>query len=112
MRNERGDTPLYGITIVLFVKTPWEYLTQPQTIKYIEIGESDEDPASWEYSRYCRENQISYATILSYSDYENEIVKDGTFEITSYNKENKVYNGILTLNFSEGTLNGDFSEVI
>ncbi len=112
LRNERGGTPLYGITVVLFVNTPWEYLTQPQTIKYIKIGESDEEPASWEYARYCRENQISYATILSYSDYENNIVRDGTFEITSYDKEKEVYNGIFTLNFNEGSLNGEFSEVI
>lgn len=112
LRNELGGTPLYGITVVLFVNTPWEYLTQPQTIKYIKIGESDKEPASWEYTRYCRDNQISYATILSYSDYEDEIVKDGTFEVTSYDKKNNVYNGIFTLSFSEGTLNGEFSEVI
>lgn len=112
LRNERGGTPLYGITVVLFAKTPWEYLTQPQTIKYIKIGETDEEPASWDYTRYCRDNQISYATIISYSNYENEIVKDGTFEVTSYDRENKVYNGTFTLTFSEGTLNGEFSEVI
>ncbi len=111
LRNDRGGTPLYGITVILFVNTPWEYLTQPQTIKYVKIGETGEEPASWEYTRYCRDNQISYATILSYSDYGNEIIKDGTFEVTSYDKENKVYNGTFTLNFSEGTLNGEFSEV-
>ena len=62
-----------------------------------------------DYISYCQENKISYATILSYSDYENEIVKEGTFEITSYDKEKDAYNGIFTLSFREGVLNAKFS---
>lgn len=109
LSNERGGTPLYAVTIKLFVNNPWEYLTQPQTIKFINIGESDDKPTPWDYTSYCQENKISYATILSYSDYENEIVKEGTFEITSYDKEKDAYNGVFTLSFSEGVLNAKFS---
>lgn len=109
--NERGGTPLYGVTVILFVNNPWDFLTKPQTIKYIEIGEAENEPITWDYTHYCHENKISYATILSYSNYKTEIVKDGSFEITSYDNERKTYNGIFTLNFSEGTLNGEFSEV-
>ena len=111
LRNGRKGDTLYGVTVKLFVDNPWEYLTQPQTIKHINIGESENEPLTWDYTHYCHENKISYATILSFSDYENEIVKDGSFEITSYDKERGVYNGIFSLNFSDGTLNGEFSEV-
>ncbi|MDE6120753.1 MAG: hypothetical protein K2F63_03085, partial [Muribaculaceae bacterium] len=107
--NERGCSPLYAVKIKLFVNDPWEYLSQPQTIKYINIGESEYEPTSWEYTKYCFDNKISYATILSYPDYENEIVKKGSFEITSYDLEKRTYNGKFTLLFSEGTLNAEFS---
>lgn len=110
LSNERGGTPLYAVTVIVFVNSPLEYLTQPQTIKYVYIGESDDEPAQWwDYIKYCNENKISYATILSYSDYKTEIVKEGSFKITSYDKEKNVYTGIYTLKFSEGTLNAEFS---
>ena len=109
LSNERGGTPLYAVTVKLFVNSPLEYLTQPQTIKYVNIGESDDEPAPWDYIKYCNETKISYATILSYSDYKTEIVKAGSFKITSYDKEKNVYTGIYTLKFSEGTLNAEFS---
>lgn len=109
LSNERGGTPLYAVTVKLFVNNPLEYLTQPQTIKYVNIGESDDEPAQWDYIKYCNENKISYAKILSYSDYKTEIVKEGSFEITSYDKEKNVYTGIFTLKFSDGTLNAEFS---
>lgn len=109
LSNERGGTPLYAVTVKLFVNSPLEYLTQPQTIKYVNIGKSDDEPARWDYIKYCNENKISYATILSYSDYKTEIVKEGSFKITSYDKEKNVYTGIYTLKFSEGTLNAEFS---
>ena len=109
LSNERGCSPLYAVKIKLFVNDPWEYLSQPQTIKYINIGESEYEPTSWEYTKYCFDNKISYATILSYPDYENEIVKKGSFEITSYDLEKRTYNGKFTLLFSEGTLNAEFS---
>ena len=109
LSNERGGTPLYAVTVKLFVNSPLEYLTQPQTIKYVNIGKSDDEPARWDYIKYCNENKISYATILSYSDYKTEIVKEGAFKITSYDKEKNVYTGIYTLKFSEGTLNAEFS---
>lgn len=109
LSNERGGTPLYAVKIILFVNNAWEYLTQPQTIKYVKTGESDDEPLSWDYKKYCFDNKISYATILSYPDYESEIVKEGVFEITSYDKEKRKYNGKFTLHFSKGTLNGEFS---
>lgn len=111
LRNERGvlhfmGSPLYCLLKphgnILHSRKLSNILKQENLTKILHLGNIHAIVA----------NQISYATILSYSDYENELVKDGTFEITSYNKENKVYNGIFTLNFSEGTLNGDFSEVI
>lgn len=91
LSKERGGTPLYAVTVKLFVNNPWEYLTQPQAIKYIKIGESDDEPAYWDYTRYCHDNKISYATILSYSDYKNEIVRDGSFEFISHDKEKCIY---------------------
>lgn len=109
LSEERGGTPLYAVKIKLFVNDAWEYLTQPHTIKYVNIGESDDEPASWDYTKYCFDNKISYATILSYPGFENEIVREGAFEITSYDKEKRTYNGKFTLHFSKGTLNGEFS---
>lgn len=109
LSNERGGTPLYAVTIKLFVTDAWGYLSQPQTITYINIGESDDEHALWDYTKYCNNNKISYATVLSYSDYDNEIVKDGTFEITSYDKEKHTCNGKFSLHISKGTINGKFS---
>lgn len=106
LSSERGGEPLYSVYIEIYVNTPWEYLTKPQTIEFVNIGDSDEEPTGWDYTMYCIDNKISYATILS-SEY--EIVKDGSFQIISYDKERGTYHGKFTLQFSEGILNGEFT---
>ncbi len=108
LSSERGGMSLYSVNIRIYVNTPWEYLTKPQTIEYVNIDDSDEDPEVWDYKKYCSNNKISYATIISS---EIEIVKDGSFQIISYDKERGTYHGKFTLQFSEGIMNGEFSNI-
>lgn len=111
LSNERGGAPVYIVHIKLFVDKPWEYLTQPEKIHLVNIGHSDEVPTSSDYIQYCKDNRISYATILSCSDYTEDIITNGSFEITSYDIEKNLYKGIFSLDFSQGTLTGEFTNV-
>jgi len=101
--KERGGTPLYYVSIHLFVSTPEEFLDKEQNIEKKDIDYPDDKPTNWDYVRYCEENQVSYARV------NGELINKGTFKITSYNKEKGEYKGIFTLTFSEGTLKGEFS---
>ena len=91
--------------INLFVDTPEEFFHQPQKIEKIDIADTlilDRD-----YRQYCKDNKVSYATV------NGEVIDEGTFQITLYNKtEGQIYctngNGTFTLQFSEGTLKGEF----
>lgn len=101
--KERGGTPLYYVSIHLFVSTPDEFLDKEQNIEKIDIDYPEDKPTDWDYVRYCEENQVSYARV------NGELTNGGTFKITSYNKEKGLCKGIFTLTFSEGTLKGEFS---
>lgn len=93
--------------INLFVDTPEEFFLQPQTIEKIDIADADALISYRDYRQYCKDNKVSYATV------NGEVIDEGTFQITSYDKtEGQTYctncNGTFTLQFSEGTLNGTF----
>lgn len=87
----------------------WEYLTEPQTIKFTKIEEIDEENNPWDYQSYCDYYNINYAKIFLSSNAKTEMVKEGSFQITEYDIKKSVYKGKFTLLFSEGTLKGDFS---
>lgn len=106
---ERGTMPLYYVNIRLFVDKPFEFLTEPQSIKFVNIDGLDEEQSVWDYTQYCDLNKINYAKIFILSNTKTEVVKDGLFQITEYDKERYTYKGIFTLQFSEGTLKGKFS---
>lgn len=106
---ERGTMPQYYVYIHIFVDKPFEFLTEPQTIKFVDTEEIDEKQSPWDYTRYCDYNKISYTSIFISATTKTEIVKDGTFQITTYNTEKHTYKGKFTLPFSEGTLNGEFN---
>lgn len=112
LSSDRESKPLYYVHIHLFVDKPWDYLTGPQAIEFVDTGDVDEEQSFWDYKRYCRDNKINYATILLSANMKTEIVKDGLFQITQiteYDNDIRAYKGIFTLQFSEGTLKGEFS---
>lgn len=113
LSTERGAMPLYYLYIEMYVDKLLAFLTEPQTIKFVDIEGIDEDQNVWDYvrdyKRYCRDNKINFATVSKPLDPKSEIVKDGSFQITSYNKEKHTYKGEFSLQFSEGTLKGEFS---
>lgn len=112
LSTERGGMPLYYIYIQVFSDKPWGYLTEPQTIKIDNTEKIEEEHSSWDswdYRRYFDYKKINYATIFSSSSLKTEIVTDGSFQITEYDKDKRTYKGQFTLQFSEGTLKGDFS---
>lgn len=109
LSTERGSMPLYYVYIQVFSDKPWGYLTEPHAIKFVNIEEIDEEQSPWDYKSYCDYNKINYATIFLSSSLKTEIVKDGTFQITEYDKDKHTYKGQFTLQFSEGTLKGDFN---
>lgn len=109
LRLTRDSDPSYFVEIFLYVNTPWEYLTEPQRFECADADVLNEGLEKWNYTKYCRENKISYATILRCIGLETEIVREGTFQITSYDMEQKTYSGKFSLQFSEGTMTGEFT---
>lgn len=103
LKETRNGEVVYYVKIVLYTNEPSAYLYDAQTFQRVDTGSPDEPLPAWEYAKYCRDNQISYARV------NDEIVEGGTFKITSYNKEkDHVSHGTFTLTFSEGTLKGKF----
>lgn len=105
LSTERGGKIAYIVRINLFVDTPEEFFHQPQKIEKIDIA--DTLILYRDYRQYCKDNKVSYATV------NGEVIDEGTFQITSYDKtEGQTYctncNGTFTLQFSKGTLNGTF----
>lgn len=98
LRTKRGGDIAYTVCINLFTTEPDASLTEEQHIEKVATDIPDQ-----EYSRYCLENKISYATV------NGDIVSTGTFKITSYDLQHGNYQGTFTLDFSEGTLEGKFS---
>ena len=113
LSTERGGVPIYYVDIKLFTDETWKCMTEQQVIKFENIEETYLDSNAWEYvsdyRKYCEYNRLNYATIFRSSDLNIEIVKEGVFQITDYDTDNKSYKGIFTLTFSEGTLNAEFS---
>lgn len=102
LRSERNGEIALTVRINLYCEDSGELLKNEQTIEKIDFKASDGGNYEWEYIKYCRDNKISYARV------NDEIVNNGTFKITSYNVEKRQYTGSFTLQFSEGTLKGDF----
>lgn len=96
-----GDNVAYIVRINLFLDTPEEFIYQPQTIEKIDIADADTLISDKDYRRYCMENKVLYAIV------NGEVIDGGTFQITSYDKNEGCY-GTFTLQFNEGTLNGTF----
>ena len=97
-------TPFLEYNQYLFVDTPEEFIHQPQTIEKIDIANDDTLISDRDYRQYCKDNKVSYATV------NGEVIDEGTFQITSYDKNEGQPNcyGTFTLQFSEGTLKGEF----
>ena len=104
LSTERGGKIAYIVRINLFVDTPEEFFLQPQTIEKIDIANDDTLISDRDYRQYCKDNKVSYATV------NGEVIDEGTFQITSYDKNEGQPNcyGTFTLQFSEGTLKGEF----
>lgn len=103
LSETRGGTVVYYVEIVLYTSEPNAYLYDEQTFHRVDTGSPDEPQPVWEYTKYCRDNHISYARV------NDEIVEAGAFKLTSYDKQkDHVSHGTFTLTFSEGTLKGEF----
>lgn len=102
----RGGKVLYYVDIFLFSDSDEELLGKEQSFERRDIDYTDGEPTDWEYTQYCNENKIAYASVFSCETLSGEIADKGTFRITSDKKDN--YSGTFTLQFSEGTLTGEF----
>lgn len=105
LSKERHSEPVYCVDIYLFADSLEELLGKELSFERKDIEYADE-PTNWEYSQYCNDNKIPYAEIFSCETFDKEIAEKGTFRITSDKKDN--YSGIFTLQFSEGTMTGEF----
>ena len=101
--------PIVYVYIDLFVDKPWRFLTEPQNISLVNIEEADNELDPWDYARYCNYHKINYAKIFLTTTSNTEIVREGSFQITEYDNDKHVYKGSFNLQFSEGTLKGEFS---
>lgn len=102
LRTNRGGDISYVVRINIFGSEADDVLSGEQTIEKVEIEQADGTPTEAEYARYCRDNRISYATV------DGEIASKGTFTITAHDMEKGKYRGSFSLNFSEGTMTGEF----
>lgn len=102
LRSERNGEIALTVRINLYCEDSGEMLKNNQTIEKVDFKPSGGENYKWEYIKYCKDNKISCARV------NDEIVSKGTFKITSYNVEKHQYTGSFTLQFSEGTLKGDF----
>lgn len=101
--KERGGSPIYYVDIYLFSNSLEGLYEKEYNFEKVDIDYTDGKPSHWEYVKYCKENRISYA------DINNEIADKGSFRFTSYDNEKKEYSGTFTLQFSEGTMQGEFN---
>lgn len=99
---DRKSQPVFYVKMNLFADTPEAFLHEAQTIERIEIEYPDGEPNNWDYVRYCEQNKVSYVKV------NGELVSKATFQITSFDKEKRTYNGTFTISYSEGTLTGKF----
>lgn len=102
LRTEHKGPVAYTVSVYIFTDEPDQFLTEEQTIEKIDFEATDSSLYESEYARHCRDNKISYATV------NDEIVKSGTFAITSHDTAARRYSGSFTLRLAEGTLTGRF----
>lgn len=101
LRTERNGDIAFYVEINLFadkrdIVTDKEYI-----IEKTDIESLGNDAPIWDYTRYCDDNAVSYARI------DSEIPDRCSIRFTAFDTE-KHYHGIFTLDFSEGTLKGEF----
>lgn len=105
--KEKGGSPVnypvYYVDIYLFSNSSEGVYEKEYNFEKADIDYTDGNPSHWEYVKYCKENKISYA------DINNEIADKGSFRFTSYDNEKKEYSGTFTLQFSEGTMQGELT---
>lgn len=101
--KEKGGSPVYYVDIYLFSNSSEGESEKEYNFEKVGIDYTDGNPSHWEYVKYCKDNRISYA------DVNNEIADKGSFRFTSYDNEKQEYSGTFTLQFSEGTMQGEFT---
>ncbi|MDE6309079.1 MAG: hypothetical protein K2L81_02685 [Muribaculaceae bacterium] len=112
LSTKRGEMPQLYLYISLYVDKPWEFLAKPQNIVYVDIDNIDAEVRPWDYSSYCDYQKINYAKIFLTSTGKTEFVEKGSFQITEISEsenEHRSYKGKFNLQFSEGTLTGEFA---
>lgn len=102
LRPDLKEPVRYAVHISLFIENPDEMLNKELTFEKVDIPSSDSESNYWDYTKYCGDNKISYARI------DREIAAKGTFKFTSYDREQGKFKGTFTLQFSEGTMHGQF----
>ena len=106
LSKERREYALYYVDIYLFPDSLEDLLGKELSFERKEIEYADGEPTAWEYAQYCEDNKIPYARIFSSERLDSDFAEKGTFRITSDEKDN--YSGTFTLQFSEGTMTGEF----
>lgn len=103
----KGDVA-FGIDINLFINAQDIVMDREYIIEKQDIESLGNEPATSDYVRYCRDNNVSYADILSYALMHSEIPSRCSIKFTTFDPEKRIYQGSFTLTFSEGTLKGEF----
>lgn len=108
LRTGRKGDVAFGVDINLFINaqdivTDREYIIERQDIE--SLGN---EPSTSDYVCYCRDNNVSYADIISYADMQTEIPSRCSIRFKTFDPDKRQYQGSFTLTFSEGTLKGEF----
>ncbi|MGM9763061.1 MAG: hypothetical protein ACI3ZQ_03465 [Candidatus Cryptobacteroides sp.] len=102
----RGEAAVYYVDIFLFTDSLEELHGREVGFERRDIEYVDGKPAEWEYEEYCNDNRLPYAKVFSCERMCGEIADKGTFRLTS--DKNGNYSGTFILQFSEGTMKGEF----
>lgn len=105
--GRKGDVA-FGIDINLFINAQDIVMDREYIIEKQDIESLGNEPATSDYVRYCRDNNVSYADIISYADMQSEIPSRCSIRFTTFDPDKRQYQGTFTLTFSEGTLKGEF----
>ena len=107
LAKDRDSAMEYYIDIYLNAESVTELVGKEILFKKESMPEQSENQSLSEYYRWLRENSYNYAHITT-DRYANELAELGSFRIESYDEKEGMYCGSFSLQFSEGTMTGQF----
>lgn len=111
LAKERDSAMEYHIDIYLNAESVTKLVGKEILFKKESMPEQSENQSLSEYYRWLRENSYNYAHVTTdhhVNELTDELAELGSFRIESYDEKEGLYCGSFSLQFSEGTMTGQF----